>query len=252
MVCAHRRLPPVTIRASHLAFTDLGVDRRDAAAIPRQLHDGGALRPHVVELEHDRIPLSAIDARVSAQEAEDVSQVSVGARVRARPRRPGRGDASPPSATRGPAAMAVRANHLTNRDLSIDHASRRRIGEQSRDAGDLLPDVVELQNHRVTLAAFHARRAPKVVQEVLAQRFGSRKACGIRLATMKRAARPEVRREARPAPPLPARRVAVETLGRQVMLAAPAPAELAGEPDREPSHGEGADGLTERRRLRRG
>jgi hypothetical protein len=251
MVCAHRRLLPVTIRASHLAFTDLGVDRRDAAAVPRELRDGGALRADVVELEHDRITLSAIDARVSAQEAEDVSQVSVGARIRARPRRPARCGASPPCSTRGPAAMAVGANHLTSRDLGIDDASRRRIREQSRDAGGLLPDVVELQDHGVTLAAFHARRSPKVVQEVLAQRSGSRKPCGVRLATMKRAARPEVRREARPAPPLPVRAVAVETLGRQVMLATPAPAQLARQPNRESSHREGADGLAERRRLRR-
>jgi hypothetical protein len=251
MVRAHGRLPPVAVRAPHLALTDLGVDRRDAAAVPRELRDRGALRPDVIELEHDGIALSAIDARVCAQEAQDVSQVSVDARIRARPRRLAGRDAPPSSPKRGPAAMAVGANHLTARDLAIDDPSRCRIGEQPRDARDLRPDVVELQDHGVTLAAFHARRPLKVVQEVLAQRLGSRQLRGVRLTTMKRAARPEVRREERPAPPLPPDAEPVEAFRRQVMLAPPTPAQFPREPDRQPSHRKLAERLAERRRVGR-
>jgi hypothetical protein len=223
MVRAHGRLPAVTVRAPHLAFTDLGVDRRDAAAVPRELRDRRPLRADVVELEHDGIALSAIDARVSAQEAEDVSQVSVDAGIRARPRRIARCDAPPSSPKRGPAAMAVGANHLTVRDFGIDDPPRCRIGEQPRDAGDLLRDVVELQDHGITLAAFDAQRPPKVVEEVLSQRLGSRKLRGVRLTTMEISARSEVRGEARPAPPLPTRAEPVEAFRREVMLAPATP-----------------------------
>jgi len=250
MIRAHRRLAPMTVRTPHLAFTDLGVDRRDAAAVPRELRDRRALRPDVIELEHDGIALSAIDARLSAQEAEDVSQVSVDARIRARPRRLACRDAPPSSPKRGPAAMAVRANHLTARDLGVDDAPRCRVGEQSRDAGDLGPDVVELQDDGVMLAAFNARRSPKMVQEVLAQRLCSRKLRGARLATMERAARPEVPCEARPAPPLPPGAEPVEAFGRQVMRAPPTPAQLPREPDRQPSHRKVAERLADRQRVR--
>jgi hypothetical protein len=132
MVRAHGRLPPVAVRAPHLALTDLGVDRRDAAAVPRELRDRGALRPDVIELEHDGIALSAIDARVCAQEAQDVSQVPVDARIRARLRRLAGRDAPHP-----PRSAVLRrwqfAQTTSQRAISLSMTLLGAASESSRE-----------------------------------------------------------------------------------------------------------------------
>ena len=65
MTAALRGRAPVAVRAADVALGDLGVDGRDAAAVPRQARDGVALDTDVIELEHERIALAAVDARAA-------------------------------------------------------------------------------------------------------------------------------------------------------------------------------------------
>jgi hypothetical protein len=65
----------MTVRATDLAFADLLVDRGEAACVPSKLRYRCALSSDVVELEDDGISLSAVEARVLAQDLEDVGEV---------------------------------------------------------------------------------------------------------------------------------------------------------------------------------
>jgi hypothetical protein len=45
----------VTVRAPDLAFAYLGVDRRQAATVPRKPRDGRSFAANVIELEDNRV-----------------------------------------------------------------------------------------------------------------------------------------------------------------------------------------------------
>ena len=197
MVGAHGGLPPMAVRAADLALANLLVDRGKTAAVPRESRDRRALGADVIELEDDRIAFLAVDARISAQDVEQVGDVPCDVRIRVWPCRSIRhGAASPPTADRGSSPMTVRADDLAPRDLRIDGLHRRPIREQLRDARRLLADVIELQDDRVALAAVDARGSAKVVEYVLAQELGARDLRRVRLATVQIPARTKVRREA--------------------------------------------------------
>lgn len=252
MVGAHRRHSSMAVRAADLALADLGVDRGDAASVPRELRHGCALWPDVVELENHRIALPAIGARAPAEHVQYVSHVPRGVRIHVRPSRRARCRiAPPPASTCGPPAVAVRADDLATCDLGVDRRPRRPVGDQLRDAGHLLPDVVELQHDGITLAAVDARRVAKVVEHVLAQGLHPHDLGSVRLLAVQVAPRSEVRGEARSAPPLSTLAKPVEALRRELVATSPATAQLAGSPHWEPSGSKRLQRLAERRPGRR-
>lgn len=72
-----RRAPAMTVGAHHLARGDLLLDLLDRRFTQDQRGDLGGLGPHVVELEDDRIVLSAVDARMTLEPAKDVAVKAV-------------------------------------------------------------------------------------------------------------------------------------------------------------------------------
>ncbi|MEZ5123117.1 MAG: hypothetical protein R2736_16320 [Solirubrobacterales bacterium] len=59
-------------RAHHLALRDLVLQAVEAYAVAHELADVARLRPHVVELEDDRIVLAAVSAGGPFEDAEHV------------------------------------------------------------------------------------------------------------------------------------------------------------------------------------
>ena len=54
--------PSVARGAANLALADLPLQRGDRVLAVGELNDSGAFCPHMVEVENDRIPLTAVDA----------------------------------------------------------------------------------------------------------------------------------------------------------------------------------------------
>src|SRR4051794_10637397 len=103
-LCRH---PPMAVRTADLALADLLSDRGETASVPRELRHRRALRSDVVELEDNGMALSAVDARMLAQDLEEVGDVPRGVPIHAWPCRGVRPrGASPAAAYRGPAPMA--------------------------------------------------------------------------------------------------------------------------------------------------
>jgi hypothetical protein len=240
LVGAHRGDPPMTVRTSDLALAELFVDRGETAPVPGKLCHRCALGPDVVELEDDGVSLSAIYARVSAQDIEDVREVPRDVPVRVRARRNVRCCGSPPpAADSGPTAMAVCADDLTSGDLGVDGPHRRCAGDQLRDARRLLAEMIELENHRIGIAAIDARVMTEVVEHPCAQGSLSRQLGGVRLSSVCVASLAKVGGEAGPAPPLQAVAVSIEAFGGKVMPATSAAPQLTGLPDAQASRGKG-------------
>jgi hypothetical protein len=231
MVGAHRGHPPMTVRTADLALTDLLVDRGEAAPVPGKLCHRCALGSDVVELEDDGVSLSAIYARVSTQDIEDVREVPCDVPIRVRARRNVRcRSAPPPAADGGPTAMAVGADDLTPGDLGFDGLHRHGVGNQFGDARRLVADVVELEDDRIRLAAIDARVVTEVVEHLCAQGSLSRQLGGVRLSSVRVASLAEVGGEAGPTPPLQSVAVSVEAFDGEVVPAPAAAPQLAGPP----------------------
>src|SRR5207245_1619839 len=64
--------------------------------------------------------------------------------------------------------MAVRAAHFAFFDLGFDTRPCAPASGKGRDVGNLVADVIELENDDVSLAAIHARMLSQVVDDPLA------------------------------------------------------------------------------------
>jgi hypothetical protein len=62
----------MAVRASHLAFLNLGLDARPGAAASRIDGDVCDLVADVIELENDDVPLAAVDAWMSSEIFDDL------------------------------------------------------------------------------------------------------------------------------------------------------------------------------------
>jgi hypothetical protein len=187
----------VAVRTANLALGNFGVDRRDAAAVPGQGRDLGSLGPDVIEVEHDRIALPAVDAPALPEESVEVSEVAGYRRVRVgAPRSFGRIGAAPARALCGPSSMAVDADDFALLDLAIKDIDCDAGCDESRDPGRLLAYVVELEHDWIVLAAVDARMFEKVRDNVGMEDACSRLLRRIRLAAVEIPTRPEVRAEA--------------------------------------------------------
>ena len=240
MIGAHRGDPPMTVRTADLALTDLSVDRGETAPVPAELCHRCALGPDVVELEDNGVSLSAIYARVPAQDIKDVREVPGDVRIRVWAcRNVRRRGAPPPAAGGGPTAMAVCADDLTSGDLGVDGRHRRCAGDQLRDARGLLAEMIELEDDRIGLAAIDARVMTKMVEHPCAQGSLSSQLGGVRLSTVCVASLAEVRGEARSAPPLQPVAVTVEAFDGELVAATTAAPQLAGLPHAQASRRNG-------------
>src|SRR6476620_6435601 len=112
MTATPRRHATVAVRTADVALGDLGVDGGEAAAIPPQARDGVALHAYVVELEHDRIALSAVGARGTPQDFVDMSEVALDVPGRVGRHRLRRRRAAPARAHRGTSPVTVGAHDL--------------------------------------------------------------------------------------------------------------------------------------------
>ena len=63
------------------------------------------------------------------------------------------------------AAVAVRAPNLALPNLLLEHGECSLSIRQLDHTGSLLPDVIEIQDHGIRLAAVHARRVGEIVEE---------------------------------------------------------------------------------------
>src|SRR5687767_6628297 len=63
--------------------------------------------------------------------------------------------------------MAVRAAHFAFFDLGFDTRPCAPASGIGRDVGDLVADVIELENHDVCLPAIHTRMLSQVVDDLL-------------------------------------------------------------------------------------
>jgi hypothetical protein len=73
------RTSAMAVGAHDLAPSDLGVDGLERRTVGDQRADVCGLVSHVVELQHDRVALAAIDARVRAEVLQDVRLERTGA-----------------------------------------------------------------------------------------------------------------------------------------------------------------------------
>jgi hypothetical protein len=129
--------------------------------------------------------------------------------------------------------VAVHADDVALRDLRFDGGDARPIADELRHLGVLVAQVVELQDHRIRLAAVHARRPTQMLGDEAPRCVSPVDARGCDLSQMAFAPLREIRPEASPAVPLAIRAVAVEELERQVEPAATAAADSPGQPDRQ-------------------
>jgi hypothetical protein len=212
---ALRRPAPVAVGAAHLARRDLGVEQGDTAAAPCETGHVAALAADVVELEHDKIRLAAVDAAARLEHRADVSDIPCPEgpwrcrRVRRRLHPP------PPGAARRSPPMTVAAHDLAASDLRIDDGDGRCHNDERRDRAELCADMVELEDDGVRFAAVAAALRPQVIENVVLQPL---LACTHRrggLLAVQVTSLTEVGAEARAAPPLAPLPVAVEELGRQ-------------------------------------
>lgn len=165
MTAALGRDATVAVRTADLASRDLGIDCREAAAVPRKPGDRVAFDVDVIELEHHGIALAAVCACAAPQDVIDVSEIPLDAWRRIRTYRRCRWRrAPPPGAHCSPTSMAVGAHDFASRHLGGQSLARGALRQQHRDACDLLADVVELENHRIGLSAVHARLATQVIE----------------------------------------------------------------------------------------
>ena len=70
-----RGLPCVTVRATHFALRNLPLDRRPWASAVDQVRDVPELVTKVVEVQHDRIGLPAVGARMRIEVLTDSQPV---------------------------------------------------------------------------------------------------------------------------------------------------------------------------------
>jgi hypothetical protein len=165
MPAALGRDAAVTVRAADLALRYLGIDRREAAAVPREPGDRVAFDVDVIELEHHGIALAAVCACALPQHGVDVSEVSLDTWRRIRTCRRCRWRRAPPPGAHGsPTPMAVGAHDFASRYLGGQSLARGALRQQHGDARDLLADVIELENYRIGLSAVHARLVTQVIE----------------------------------------------------------------------------------------
>jgi hypothetical protein len=127
--------------------------------------------------------------------------------------------------------MAVDADDFALLDLAVKDIDCGARCDESRDPGRLLAYVVELEHDWIALAAVDARMFAKVRDNVGMEDACSRLLRRIRLAAVEIPARPEVRGEARSAPPLMTVAKTVEELEGKVVAAPAAVAHLTRAPD---------------------
>jgi len=80
----------MTVRAAHIAFSNLGRYRYPLGAVSHEGADRADLGAAMIEVEHDRVALSAIDARMLDEICEDAAHERVATCCSARTLRTGR------------------------------------------------------------------------------------------------------------------------------------------------------------------
>ena len=202
----------MTVRTADLALTDLWSIVARLQPYHAELCHRCALGPDVVELEHNGVSLSAIDARVRAghQGRERGSGRRSDSRRAAETRRR---DAPPPARWRSYGDGSC-ADDLAYRDLGVDglhRAVRKTSSRRSRSSRR----VIELEDHRIGFAAIDARvnedgRAP-CAQGSLSSQLGGVDCDGVR-----RLARGSTRRS-KTGTTTAARRVTVEAFDGELV-----------------------------------
>jgi hypothetical protein len=111
------RPSPVAVRTSDLAFLDLMFERCDRTFAVGQLNYAATLDTDMIEIQHCRVILAAVDARGGLEVALQEAQVATAERPRIvfDALLPPRACAPP-----GPSPVTVRAYELTGGDL-CDH-----------------------------------------------------------------------------------------------------------------------------------
>ena len=137
-----------------------------------------------------------------------------------------------------PAPMAVRAHHLTFRDLRVDCGDRRPATGEAADLTRLVAvDMVELEDDEMILAAIAAGLSIQHGDQVRAPKLDPLPLIRPYVTAMLVATYAEVRPEAVAAPMLPtALRVTIEELDRAEHPAPAAPLHIPGQDWEPPSH----------------
>jgi hypothetical protein len=174
------RSSTMTVGASDLAPGDLPLERRDRVLEQREACHAATLGPDVVELQDDKVALTAVEAPGTPEMLEDYEEVAASARVVVELSRPVGIDAPGVGAQSRAAAVAVCADQLTPCDLRLDASQPVSLVHEYRYRGSLRPDVIELEHERggeTTVSALARRNdveyvAPGVGAATIASRAG--------------------------------------------------------------------------------
>lgn len=173
------------------------------------------LGPEVVELEHDEVSCPAVHA-AGLQPLGDRRQLPMAAMGLSdglpEPPRPVPLSCAPP--------MTARAHHLASRDLIHQPRKPHAVTHELADVARLRPDVIELEDDWIGLAAVCARCRREDVEDVSRRSGTPGLERGVRLPAMNVTARGEVITEAGFAPVLVSRAPAGERIEDEVALTA--------------------------------
>jgi hypothetical protein len=135
------------------ALADLTLEHRDGHLSPSQLNDPGSLRADVIEIQHDRILLSAVHAGLFSKALQEEQEV-------ASPKRP-HADRGAPLRIHSPGSdppacaptVAVSAHELTVGKFSLDPVEPVSLSDELADFHPLGPDMIELQDGGIRQSA---------------------------------------------------------------------------------------------------
>ena len=200
----------MAVGAPHHATCDLVSQTAQADLAASELHDGAGLGTDVVEVQHADVQLATVDAAGHGQRRKREANVPfLRLRSPTNGRQLGLGP-SPSSPSGRPAAVAVRAHDLASRHLQLQDRQADPSPHERRDLGTLGAQVVELEDHRIRLAAVHARARPEMVEDERLSLADARRLEGVAPATVVSTLLGVVALEAVTAPPLETVWVAVE------------------------------------------
>jgi hypothetical protein len=206
-------------------LTDLPTKCRDTCPARRQLEDRAVLLADVVEVEHNQVGNTAIDALGSLQLlVRERNATLLAPQPRRRLGSPVVGAAPPAGSLGGAATVAVDANHLAARELASQSRDRRAACNEGREVSALWAYVIELEHERISLAAFNTLTSDEVGDDERSGVFDPSLPRRARLSTVEVAAFSEVNAKAVTTPPLVPVAAPVERLNRKPGFASAAPA----------------------------
>jgi hypothetical protein len=146
----------MTVGAPDLTVADFPLERRDRVLEERESHHAATLGADVVELQDDKVRLTAVEAPGTPEMVDDEEEVPSSAWVAVERRGPVGINAPGVRLERRAAAMAVCTNELAPCDLRLDASQSVALVHECGYRGGLRPYVIEFKHQRVGESAVRA------------------------------------------------------------------------------------------------